>query len=358
MHVQNALRVNQIIHTIVTAVFLWSTAFLVAFSIPSIIAALHLLPQGFNSQPTGSTASVAPAAPADNRSAGTSASFNWAGYAALGSFTGVSGSWDVPAVAAGASPIASDATWIGVGGVASTDLLQAGTQAMIEDGRVTYHAWYEMLPDAMTYVPLDVHSGDAVSASIIESGPGTWQISIVDVTTGKSYQKAVKYDSSLSSADWIEERPSIASGGLLPLSNFVNITWHSAEALKSGVWQSASALGAQPISMLTQEGYPLAQPTALAANTSAFTVARADQSSLAEAPSAASLPASPNKVVVLPWGISVPLPFPATPNILMPSGSDHTSSNYSYSESYSGRNSAHGAYYLYVDGRLVQKKQW
>src|SRR4051812_46343961 len=60
----------------------------------------------------------------------TSTSRNWAGYVAdSGTYTGVSGSWNVPTPSS--SEDGSNATWVGIGGVDSRDLLQSGTQAIV-----------------------------------------------------------------------------------------------------------------------------------------------------------------------------------------------------------------------------------
>src|SRR5580693_2390477 len=68
--------------------------------------------------------------PAQNSPAGANKSYNWAGYTASGgNFTSVTGTWDIPQISGSASPSA-DATWVGIGGVTTQDLIQAGTQAI------------------------------------------------------------------------------------------------------------------------------------------------------------------------------------------------------------------------------------
>ena len=58
----------------------------------------------------------------------TQISSNWAGYAATeGRYTEVSGTWTIPTYSAMSSAGVS-ATWVGIGGVNSRDLIQAGTQ--------------------------------------------------------------------------------------------------------------------------------------------------------------------------------------------------------------------------------------
>src|SRR5437867_7169793 len=59
----------------------------------------------------------------------TSSSSNWSGYAASGgTFTSVTATWTVPTVSANST--GADATWVGIGGLSSRDLLQAGTQGL------------------------------------------------------------------------------------------------------------------------------------------------------------------------------------------------------------------------------------
>ncbi len=109
-------------------------------------------------------------------------SSNWAGYSATGgTFTAVTGSWIVPKVSAGTgNTVAADATWVGIGGATSTDLIQAGTQATVQGGQVGYTAWWETLPQPSQTVPLDVAAGDNMSVSITQQADGTWEIVIQD----------------------------------------------------------------------------------------------------------------------------------------------------------------------------------
>src|SRR4029453_17540951 len=98
--------------------------------------------------------------PALDVPAGQSTSSNWAGYAARGgSFTSVSGTWTVPEIKLDA-PFGADAAWVGIGGLRTRDLIQAGTQQVVSGrGSVTYQAWVEKLPDVSHPVPLTVLPG-------------------------------------------------------------------------------------------------------------------------------------------------------------------------------------------------------
>ena len=135
---------------------------------------------------------------------------NWAGYVSTGgTYTGITGSWIVPSVSATSDSTAADATWIGIGGDTSSDLIQVGTQDMMSAGQQTTGTFYERLPDTAVSIPtVSVNAGDTINASITEVSTGEWKISITDVTNGQSFTNSVAYNSSESSAEWIQEAPS------------------------------------------------------------------------------------------------------------------------------------------------------
>lgn len=233
--------------------------------------------------PFGTPVGVQPAAPAPAPEAPPSAvlprgrggSANWAGYSASGgSFTGVTGSWIVPQPASDGTS-GADATWVGIGGERSRDLIQAGTeQTVTSSGRVRYYAWIEMLPDYARPVPLSVHPGDSVTVSINQQETGTWLVLVRNNTTGATYDRQVQYRSTLSSAEWIEEAPSSVRGALLPIDNFGSVTFTGASAVKDGQTVSLAEAGASPIAMITARGQTLATPSVLADDGAGFTVTR------------------------------------------------------------------------------------
>jgi hypothetical protein len=168
------------------------------------------------------------------------------------------------------------ATWVGIGGVNSHDLIQAGTQDVAGgNGQAQFQTWIEMLPQASQQVPVAVVPGDSVTVSINEQGAGSgaWQISITNNTTGQNYQTSVQYASSESSAEWIMEAPA-ASNGILPLDSFGSVSFTAASAIQNGQLVDVSQAGAQPITMLNANSQPLAIPSPIASDGSSFTVAR------------------------------------------------------------------------------------
>jgi hypothetical protein len=198
---------------------------------------------------------------------------NWAGYAAgAGTYTAVSGTWTVPEFAPD-SPIGADATWVGIGGVRSTDLIQAGTQETVSSrGRTQYQAWVETLPQPSRPVPLAISAGDSISISIEQTGNGQWEIAYGNNTSGKGYQLTVQYKSSLSSAEWVVEAPSARRGRLLPLDSFGTITFSQAAAVKDGQTVTVAQAGGRAITMISRVGQALARPSGLGDDGASFSV--------------------------------------------------------------------------------------
>jgi Peptidase A4 family len=218
----------------------------------------------------------APQTPVPAISVGQNTSHNWAGYAATsGTYTSVTGTWTVPVPGISGAP-GVGATWVGIGGVSSHDLIQAGTQDVAAgSGQAQFETWIEMLPHASQQVPVAVVPGDSVTVSIDEQGAGSghWQISITNNTSGQTYQTTAQYTSSESSAEWIIEAPA-ASNGILPLDNFNSISFTAASATQNGQTADISQTGAQPITMLNANNQALAVPSPVASDGSSFSVAR------------------------------------------------------------------------------------
>jgi hypothetical protein len=206
---------------------------------------------------------------------GDGVSQNWSGYAATGgTYTGVSGSWTVPQFSPD-SLAGADATWVGIGGVNTRDLIQAGTQQTVSgSGSTQYQAWVETLPQASHPVPLTVSAGDSISVAIsqLPQSQDQWQINFTNNTTGQTYQVTEHYASSLSSAEWIEEAPSAARGRQLPLDQFGSVSFGQGSAVKNGQTVSIAASGAQPITLVASSSRQVARPSTLGADGSSFTV--------------------------------------------------------------------------------------
>lgn len=168
---------------------------------------------------------------------------NWSGYnqgsLARGGvrFHEIAGDWTVPMPnqhKAGEAEYSSD--WIGIGGgcvnaactVGDNTLIQTGTeQDIASNGRRTYSAWWELIPQPETMIAMTVHVGDRMHAEISEAvaGSNVWTIVLTDRTTGKTFKKTTAYPSSHLTAEWIQERPTLigTSGtSLAPLPVLTN----------------------------------------------------------------------------------------------------------------------------------------
>jgi len=223
---------------------------------------------------TGTTPTVTqPGTPASL----TSSSSNWSGYAASGgTFTSVTATWTVPAVSE-TSP-GADATWVGIGGLSSRDLIQAGTQAMVYGSGVAYTAWIEMLPQSSRDVPLSVTAGDSVTVTITQQSGNDWVVAMKNNTTGGTYNVTVQYSSSNSSAEWVQEAPSVGRG-LVSLDQFGTVLFRAASAVGDGKTMTLAGLGAKAITMINGQGQAIAQPSTIGSDGSSFTVARTDATS-------------------------------------------------------------------------------
>ena len=205
---------------------------------------------------------------------GIANSSNWAGYAATGGkFTTVAGTWTVPAVN-NAARGSADTIWVGIGGVKSNDLIQAGTQATTDStGQTIYEAWYEMLPQSVTSMPISINAGDSVTVSLAQQPDSRWMISFKDNTTNTTYQNNFTYGSSLTSAEWVVEVPS-SRQGVISLDNFGSVQFNNCYAVKDGNTLTISQLGAGSITMLNGNKLALAVPSVLASGGSSFSVSR------------------------------------------------------------------------------------
>jgi Peptidase A4 family len=135
---------------------------------------------------------------------------NWAGYAATaGSYTAVSATWTIPDRALNSVP-GIDAAWIGIGGIRSRDLIQAGTQQTVSSaGGTRLEARVEILPRLSDTLPLAIGPGDSI--------------------------------------EWIVEAPSAGRGRSLPLDDFGTISFSQGPAVQDGRKITITEAGPTPL---------------------------------------------------------------------------------------------------------------
>ena len=150
---------------------------------------------------------------------GTTSSLNWAGYAVTpgSGVTAVDSTFTVPA--SGTLPPGFGATWAGIGGYNTTDLIQAGVgEQSVPSNPILgpqYYAWYEILPAAETPITgcsgdanCTVNPGDQISVDIHNVSGNTWFVGLADAGHW-TYSTQLDYVSSESSAEWIQEAPTL-----------------------------------------------------------------------------------------------------------------------------------------------------
>lgn len=222
--------------------------------------------------------------------AGQDISRNWSGYSTTsGRFTGVSGDWVVPRIQNGESGYGADATWVGIGGITSNDLIQAGTQSTVTpDGGVSYEAFYETLPHVSQPLSLSIRPGDIMHVMLVQTTKNNWHILIQDTTTDEQTSLNIPYQSSLSSAEWIEEAPS-GMHNTLPLDNFGSIHFSNAFAVQNGNLVSLIDTKATPIAMGSEDGEILATTSDVSPNGNSFQVDRQMASNASQPTSALAI---------------------------------------------------------------------
>jgi hypothetical protein len=153
------------------------------------------------------------------RHGGTADSLNWAGYAVTpgSGVTAVDSTFTVPT--AGTVPPGFSATWAGIGGYSTSDLIQAGvSEQSLPSNSVLgdqYYAWYEILPASETQITgcvgdtnCTVNPGDSITVDIYNVSGNTWSVNLSDAGHW-TYSIDLTYASSESSAEWIQEAPTL-----------------------------------------------------------------------------------------------------------------------------------------------------
>jgi hypothetical protein len=137
-------------------------------------------------------------------------STNWSGQLATGgTYTSVQGSWTVPTVP-NISEADYSASWIGIDGTTSSTLIQTGTAQQTGNGESPqYYGWYELLPNFEQPLPNLVEPGDSMTASITETSKNIWKIVLTDTSEAWTFQTTQTYKTPGTSAEWIEEAPTI-----------------------------------------------------------------------------------------------------------------------------------------------------
>ncbi|GAM83865.1 hypothetical protein ANO11243_018550 [Dothideomycetidae sp. 11243] len=188
-------------------------------------------------------------------------STNWAGAALVGSgYTGVTGTFTVPNPQ---SPDGDDgnsysaSAWVGLDGyTCETAILQTGVDFTVQDGEVSYDAWYEWYPDyAYDFSGIDFSAGDVVTVTVKATSKTGGTATIQNQSSGQKVSHTFRNQRSGSlcetNAEWIVE--DFEEGdSLVPLVNFGTVVFTNAYATTSSGTVGVS--GAQIVDMSTSGG--------------------------------------------------------------------------------------------------------
>jgi hypothetical protein len=204
----------------------------------------------------------------------------WAGYIVASDMqnrtpviSSINASWTVPEVKLSENNTFAG-IWVGIGGYGEETLIQAGTEQEWINGRFTYYAWYELLPDHLIRIPdLRVRQGDTITASIslVNENTSTWSVEIRDITQGGRFEKAVVYNSSRLTAEWIVERPKV-NGIVSTLADFGNVTFTECKATVDGITGTIIDFSHAQLVMHDDDDNPLVSVSPLNDEGSGFTV--------------------------------------------------------------------------------------
>jgi hypothetical protein len=208
-------------------------------------------------------------------------SYNWSGYADIGSatatpqYSNVSASWTEPAVHC-TSEDRIAAFWVGIDGYSSDTVEQDGTIAQCFEGQAYYYTWWEMYPtNEIQVVGQTVRPGDRISSSVARQGT-RYTLTVTDSSTrgnniSTTQTCAATGGCANSSAEWIGEAPT-GPTGQFPLAPFG--TWTVSRATASA-GHGTGGIASFPDSEITMIDssltYPLAAPGPLAFHGSGFT---------------------------------------------------------------------------------------
>jgi hypothetical protein len=219
----------------------------------------------------------------------TLTSANWSGYWAAHSIDtpmqdsvlNVSGSWQVPRLSYGLLETSTATSWVGMDGVTTPVVEQVGTWARCTLGSPNYGAWVENYPQPYVVVPIAVHAGDLMTASVAWDQHDLVTYNLTDVTTGRGGTASYPWQpgAAFGSAEWITEANTIPFG-ILPLANFKTQYWANCRATifdnDRGQFVDAPIGDAsrenQQIFMATSDGTVRATPSSLSPHGGSFSI--------------------------------------------------------------------------------------
>jgi hypothetical protein len=206
----------------------------------------------------------------------------WSGYEPYGSaYRGAKATFVQPTyVGTGnCTNSASETSWLGIGGVNTAFLTQLGTQMYLTNNGATkvYKAFYELYPNPSLNLGLTggVHPGDSISLQISHP-PNQYNSTLTMANNSTHYGIQItvldqSYDPS--TADYIDERPSISVGGTLiplPLAQYGTVSWSGLQVQQwvEGSWAGAYSQNRWQTTMKNSSGTVLSVPGTMGSGSS------------------------------------------------------------------------------------------
>jgi hypothetical protein len=167
---------------------------------------------------------------------------NWSGYIVAAdsnqprAITGATTTITVPVLSKEME--GKSAIWVGVGGANDDNhLIQAGVEANQNKNGPEYYAWYELFPEPQTRILMSVRAGDNITISL-QLLNSQWNVTINNLTAGQNFTTSAKYESSMSSAEWILEAPTVCETSgctIASLPRFDIVTFSRSSVIVHGI---------------------------------------------------------------------------------------------------------------------------
>lgn len=169
-------------------------------------------------------------------------SSNWSGAVITSppageTFNSVSASFVVPTPKApsggSSSTTYSASAWVGIDGdTYQNAILQTGVDFTVQNGKVSYDAWYEWFPDYAYDFSIGISAGDTIKTTVTSTSSTAGVAIIENLTTGQTVKKSLTSSSALGgqNAEWIVEDYEEGSS-LVSLANWGSVVFTDATAL-------------------------------------------------------------------------------------------------------------------------------
>ncbi len=163
------------------------------------------------------------------------------------------------------------ASWVGIDGDNSSDVLQAGTQTLANCSSTSYYAWYEWYPYGEVSISnFPVAPGDDIFVEVWNTSATQGYAYLVNYNNNQAVEIGFTAPSGTklvgNSAEWVVERPGVG-GGLATLDNYISDYFSDCYAYThAGTVYTPGTSGATNLTMVDNSGYAISYATLLGTN--------------------------------------------------------------------------------------------